>query len=119
MAEETATENEVGADRAAELIEAGALLIDVRTRDEWDAGRIPGASHIEINDLASSAESVPRDRQVVFYCRTGSRSALAAAAFRQAGWDAHNLAGGVTEWVDRGHGLDPPDGEVAPPSPGT
>lgn len=119
MAEETATENEISADRAAELIESGALVIDVRHQYEWDAGRIPGASHIEINDLASSAESVPRDRPVVFYCRTGSRSALAAAAFRQAGWDAYNLEGGVTDWVDRGHELDPPDGEVAPPSPGT
>jgi rhodanese-related sulfurtransferase len=119
VAEETATENEISADRAAELIESGALVIDVRHQYEWDAGRIPGASHIEINDLASSAESVPRDRPVVFYCRSGSRSALAAAAFRQAGWDAYNLEGGVTEWVDRGHELDPPDGEVAPPSPGT
>jgi rhodanese-related sulfurtransferase len=119
VAEETATENEVGVDRAAELIESGALLIDVRTQAEWDAGRIAGASHIEINELASSAESVPRDRPVVFYCRTGSRSALAAAAFRQAGWDAHNLEGGITDWVDRGRELDPPDGEVAPPSMGS
>jgi rhodanese-related sulfurtransferase len=119
MAEETATETEINPDRAAELIESGAFLVDVRRPYEWDAGRIPGASHIEINDLAQSAESVPRDRPVVFYCRSGSRSALAAAAFRQAGWDAYNLEGGVTAWVERGHGLDPPDGEVAPPRPGS
>jgi rhodanese-related sulfurtransferase len=62
---------------------------------------------------------VPRDRPVVFYCRSGSRSALAAAAFRQAGWDAYNLEGGVTAWVERGHELDPSDGEVAPPRPGS
>jgi rhodanese-related sulfurtransferase len=119
VAEETATETEISPARAAELIESGALLVDVRRPYEWEAGRMPGAIHIEINDLASSAESVPRDRPVVFYCRSGSRSALAAAAFRQAGWDAYNLDGGVTAWVEEGHELDPPDGEVAPPKPGT
>jgi rhodanese-related sulfurtransferase len=119
VAEETATETEISPERAAELIASGALLVDVRKPYEWEAGRIPGASHIEVNDLASSAESVPRDRPVVFYCRSGSRSALAAAAFRQAGWEAYNLDGGVTAWVEQGLELDPPEGEVAPPRPGT
>lgn len=119
MAEETATETEISADRAAELIDAGAFLVDVRRPYEWDAGRIPGATHIEMNELANSAESVPRDQAVVFYCRSGSRSALAAAAFRQAGWDAYNLESGLYGWVERGHELDPPDGEVAPPQPGS
>jgi rhodanese-related sulfurtransferase len=119
MAEETATETEIGVGRAAELIESGAFLVDVRRPYEWEAGRIPGAQHIEMNDLAPNAESVPRDRPVVFYCRSGSRSALAAAAFRQAGWDAYNLEGGVTAWAEQGRELDPSDGEVAPPKPGT
>ena len=119
MAEETATETEISAARGAELIESGALVVDVRRPYEWDAGHIPGASHIEMNDLASSADSVPQDRPVIFYCRSGSRSAMAAAAFREAGWEAYNLEGGVTDWVDKGHELDPPDGEVMPPKPGT
>lgn len=119
MAEETATETEISPERAAELIGSGALVVDVRRPYEWETGRIPGANHIEMNDLASSAESVPRDRPVVFYCRSGSRSALAAAAFRQAGWEAYNLDGGVTAWVEEGRELDPPDGEVAPPRPGS
>ena len=55
---------------------------------------------------------------MIFYCRSGSRSALAAAAFRQAGWDACNLAGGLRAWVERGLPLDPPDGEVAETRPG-
>ena len=119
MAEETATETQISADRAAELIDSGAFLVDVRRPYEWEAGRISGATHIEMNDLANSAESVPRDQPVVFYCRSGSRSALAAAAFRQAGWDAYNLEAGLQDWVERGHELDPPDGEVAPQKPGT
>jgi rhodanese-related sulfurtransferase len=118
VAEETAMEIDISAERTAELMASGAHVIDVRRPYEWDAGRIPSASHIEMNDLADNAESVPRDRPVVFYCRSGSRSALAAAAFRQAGWDAYNLAGGLEQWVERGHELDPSHGEVAAPRPG-
>jgi rhodanese-related sulfurtransferase len=117
VSEETATDTEISPQRAAELVESGAALIDVRRPYEWEAGRIAGARHLEMNDLATSAEEVPRDGAVVFYCRSGSRSALAAAAFRQAGWDAYNLDGGIQAWVDQGLELDPPDGEVAPPQP--
>ncbi len=119
MADEGSTETEIAPARAAELIDSGAAVIDVRRPYEWDAGRIEGARHIEMNELAGEAEAVPRDRPVLFYCRSGNRSALAATAFRQAGWDAYNLAGGLQAWVEHGLDLDPPDGEVAPPQPGT
>jgi rhodanese-related sulfurtransferase len=119
VAEETATESEVPPQRAAALIEAGdAEVIDVRRPYEWEAGRIAGARHIEVNELTGEAESISRDKTVIFYCRSGSRSALAAAAFRQAGWDAYNLAGGLRGWVEDGLALEPPDGEVAEPRPG-
>lgn len=118
MAEETAAETGVDPERAAELIEAGGDVIDVRRPEEWDAGRIAGARHIEINELAGEAESIARDRPVVFCCRSGSRSALAAAAFRQAGWDAFNLDGGLEAWVAAGLELDPPGGRVAESGPG-
>jgi rhodanese-related sulfurtransferase len=119
VAQDTATETGIDPSRAAELIEAGADAIDVRRVEEWDAGRIAGARHIEINHLQGEAESVPKDRPVVFYCRSGSRSALAAAAFRLAGWDAYNLEGGIEAWAADGLALDPPDGEVAAPRPGS
>ena len=119
MAEETAADSQIAPGRAAELVASGGELIDVRRSYEWDAGRISGARHVELNDIANEAESIPRDRPVIFYCRSGSRSALAAAAFRQAGWDAYNLDGGLEAWVEQGLELDPPDGEVAPPQPGT
>jgi rhodanese-related sulfurtransferase len=120
VAEETATETEIAPDRAAGLIETGeAELIDVRRPYEWEAGRIEGARPIELNELTGEAESISRQRPVIFYCRSGNRSALAAAAFRQAGWDAYNLAGGLLAWVEQGLPLDPVDGEVAEPRPGT
>jgi rhodanese-related sulfurtransferase len=89
-------------------------LVDVREPYEWAAGRIAGARHIEMNDLAAEAASLDRERPVIFYCRVGSRSGMAAHAFRRAGYDARNLAGGLEAWVAAGLPLEPPDGEVAP-----
>ncbi len=104
-------------DEAAQLIEAGAALIDVRRDYEFAAGHLEGARNIEMNKLTAHAEELPRDRPVVFYCRTGNRSGLAADAFAEAGYDAHNLAGGITAWSEAGRPLEPADGEVAVPLP--
>jgi rhodanese-related sulfurtransferase len=54
---------------------------------------------------------------VVFYCRSGNRSGMAAEAFGQAGFDAHNLAGGIMAWVDVENPLEPEDGTIAEPRP--
>jgi rhodanese-related sulfurtransferase len=89
-------------------------LVDVREPYEWAAGRIAGARHIEMGDLATEAASLDRERPVVFYCRVGARSGMAAHAFRRAGYEAHNLAGGLEAWVADGLPLEPPDGGVAP-----
>ncbi len=118
MAEEVLRETELSPERATELIAGGATLIDVRRAIEWDAGRLAGARHIEMNDLTAAADSIPRDRPVLFYCRGGNRSAMAAEAFREAGYDAYNMAGGLQAWADEERPLEPEDGEViAPPPP--
>src|SRR3954471_21890703 len=105
---------DVSADEVAERHRAGAVqLIDVREGYEWDAGRIAGARHIELGAVAGEAATIDRDTPVVFYCRVGSRSAMAASAFRQAGYDAYSMDGGIGAWVERGLPLDPGDGEVA------
>ena len=52
---------------------------------------------------------------MVFYCRSGARSALAAQAFRASGFDAYNLAGGLVAWTERGLPLEPDGGAVAGP----
>ena len=76
-------------------------LIDVREDYEWDAGRIDGARHIELGEVAAQAETIERDRPVVFYCRVGSRSTMAAQAFRRAGYDAYSMDGGLVAWAAR------------------
>jgi rhodanese-related sulfurtransferase len=105
---------EVDAERVAELQRQGALqLVDVREDYEWDAGRIPGARHLALGEVAAQAETIHREIPVVFYCRVGARSAMAANAFRRAGYEAFNMTGGILEWEARGLPLDPDGGFVA------
>ncbi len=105
---------DIDPDRARELVESGEVqLVDVREPYEWEAGRIAGARHIEIERLASQADTLDRDRPVLFYCRLGARSGTAAQAFRRAGYDAYSMDGGITAWDASGLPLEPDDGEVA------
>jgi hydroxyacylglutathione hydrolase/adenylyltransferase/sulfurtransferase len=105
---------EVDPERAAELIGAGEIqLVDVREGYEVEAGRIEGSRHIELERLAAQAETIERGRPVLFYCRIGARSGMAANAFRRAGYEAYSLTGGLTAWHERGLPLEPDDGTVA------
>lgn len=88
-------------------------LIDVRQAHEHAAGRIAGARLIELGELAGQAGKIDREKAVVFYCRSGARSAMATQAFREAGFDAHNMAGGLLDWDAAGLPLEPADGRVA------
>lgn len=100
--------------QVAERLARGAIqLIDVRERYENDAGRIAGGRLIELAQLGAAADSIDRERPVVFYCRSGARSAMATEAFCGAGFDAHNMAGGLLDWAAAGLPLEPEDGHVA------
>jgi rhodanese-related sulfurtransferase len=91
---------------AAELMKAGAALVDVRTRPELAyVGRIPGAAAIEWQTWPASqpnpefigelAAAVPKDQPVMFLCRSGARSHAAAEAATRAGWrEAYNVLEG-------------------------
>lgn len=104
--------------RVSELAAAGeAELVDVREAYEHEAGRISGSRHVEVNELTAAAPSISKDRAVVFYCRSGSRSAMAAEAFSQAGYDAFTMTGGLAGWAERGLPLEPAGGKVAEPRP--
>jgi rhodanese-related sulfurtransferase len=107
-------EHELTPEQVKEALERDEiLLIDVREPYEWDAGRIAGAQHIELERLAARAEELPNDKKVVFQCRLGVRSAMAMQAFRASGWDAYHLGGGIQRWVDDGLPLEPGGGYVA------
>jgi rhodanese-related sulfurtransferase len=104
---------DISPNRAAELLREGAQGVDVREGYERDAGHIADTLHIELDKLSEGAERLDRERPIVFYCRSGSRSALAAQAFAAAGFDAYNLDGGLKAWVGDGLPIEPADGHVA------
>ncbi len=96
------------------LSDGSALVVDVREDYEWEAGRIDGAVHVELPQLPARAQDLPQDRPVIFVCRVGARSAMAAEAFRGAGYDARTMAGGMVRWDREGRPLAPEGGTVAP-----
>jgi adenylyltransferase/sulfurtransferase len=98
---------EIDAVRASELLEGEQqpLLIDVRERDEWEEGHIPGAVHVPRGNLESRIENVVLDRStpIVLYCAGGSRSAFAAKTLGELGYESvRSLSGGFTEWKRAG-----------------
>jgi rhodanese-related sulfurtransferase len=104
---------EVSREEAQRLIDDGAQLVDVRADHEWDAGRIAGAVHLPLAELAERAGEIDKDRPVVLYCRGGNRSTMAAAALADAGYDAAKLTEGITGWAEAGLPLEPEGGYVA------
>ena len=93
-----------------------AQVVDVREDHEWDAGRIEGARHIVLGrGGGAGAHDRPGTRPVVFYCRVGGRSAMAADAFRRAGYEAYSFDGGLEAWAGDGRPLEPEDGSVGEP----
>ena len=104
---------EIDAARAHDLLDADEppLLLDVRERDEWDEGHLPGAVHIPRGSLESRVEAaVPdRSRPVVVYCAGGSRSAFAAKTLEELGYEnVSSLAGGYTDWKRNGYPTEVP-----------
>ena len=107
-------QEEISPEHVAELHARGEVeLIDVREPYEHEAGRIAEARHVPFASLSQEAPSVSRAKPVVFYCRSGGRSAVATQAFRASGFDAHNMTGGLLAWSEKGLPLDPEGGAVA------
>jgi rhodanese-related sulfurtransferase len=80
----------------------GVFLLDVREDDEWAAGHAPDAVHVKLGELADRSDEVPRDREVYLICRGGARSAYAAQILASQGWQAINVADGMTGWAVAG-----------------
>jgi molybdopterin/thiamine biosynthesis adenylyltransferase/rhodanese-related sulfurtransferase len=98
--------DEIDVSRARELLaDSDAAVVDVRERDEWAEGHLPGAVHIPRGSLESRIEGVVPDRSqtVVVYCAGGSRSAFAAKTLEELGYgNVLSLAGGFTDWKRNG-----------------
>ena len=87
---------------AADLIEGGAVLLDVRERTEFNAGHAPRARNVPLSRLGGSLGGLPEDRTIVTVCRSGARSAHAARILAREGYDVVNLSGGMFAWARAG-----------------
>jgi sulfur-carrier protein adenylyltransferase/sulfurtransferase len=104
---------EVDPAQVSEHLGNGIVLVDVREGTEWDAGHIPGARHVPRAYLESRIESTigpDRDQEIVLYCASGQRSALAANTLAdQLGYsNVKSMTGGITLWKDRGYKVETP-----------
>jgi adenylyltransferase/sulfurtransferase len=100
---------EVDAREARDLTEA--LFVDVRERDEWEEGHIPGAAWVPRGSLESRIEGAAPDRSspIVLYCASGSRSAFGAKTLGDLGYEqVYSLAGGFTDWKRNGYDVELP-----------
>jgi molybdopterin/thiamine biosynthesis adenylyltransferase/rhodanese-related sulfurtransferase len=91
--------------RAAQALD-DAVWVDVRERDEWEEGHIPGAVHVSRGFLESRIEGIASDKAtpVVLYCASGNRSAFAAKALQELGYEnAASLHGGFADWKRNGY----------------
>src|SRR3982750_1403856 len=105
---------ELSPGQVAELLRDDAIqVVDVREPYEREAGHIAASRHVPLAELTAAAPTIDPGRPVVFVCRVGARSAMAAWSFARAGYDAHNLEGGMVAWAASGLPLEPEDGSVA------
>jgi rhodanese-related sulfurtransferase len=104
---------EVSRDEAQKMIDDGAQLIDVRADHEWEAGHLPGATHVPLDELPERTGEIDKERPVLLYCRGGNRSTMATTALADAGYDAAKLSEGIVGWDEAGLPLAPDDGYVA------
>jgi rhodanese-related sulfurtransferase/DNA-binding transcriptional ArsR family regulator len=95
----------IAGDELVRRVRGGEVtLLDVRPVEEYAAGHIPGARSIPVGELARRLEELPRDRDVVAYCR-GPYCVMAVEAvelLRRKGFHAHRLEQGVADWRARG-----------------
>ncbi|MDX6520086.1 MAG: sulfur-carrier protein adenylyltransferase/sulfurtransferase, partial [Gaiellales bacterium] len=99
---------EISPKEAAQKLAAGPrpVLLDVRERDEWEQGHIPGAIHIPRGNLESRIDNAVPDRNasVIVYCAAGNRSAYAAKTLAELGFgDVLSISGGFSQWKQNGH----------------
>ena len=90
---------EVTPEEAGALLREGAVLLDVREQEEWDAGHAPAASHVPMREVPARIAEIPSDRRVLAICRSGGRSRAVAEELIGAGYDAVNVAGGMRAWA--------------------
>ncbi len=88
---------------AQKVIDAGAVVVDVRTPAEFQGGMIAGAQNIPLDELPAAIGTLDESKPVLLYCATGSRSITAMQILQQAGFEkVYNLTAGIAGWAQAG-----------------
>lgn len=92
-------------EQAERHLAGGVQLVDVRTKEEWDEGRLKGAALATVTEegfIEKAAGMLDPEKPVLVYCQSGKRSAVAARKLRAAGFTVHDLGGGIAAWKAAG-----------------
>ncbi|CAM2980957.1 rhodanese-like domain-containing protein [Vibrio mytili] len=85
------------ADKGWKLIEQGAMIVDVRTPQEFSAGHLDNAVNFPLSELDKHVQSIEKDQMIVLYCRSGNRSGQAYQYLQSQGFTNLHNAGGLDE----------------------
>ena len=101
--------NQMNSDELLDFIEINsAVLVDVRTHDEYNSGYIENSLNIDYlsNDFSENVEKLDKNIPIVLYCRSGKRSSLSADKLSELGFkEIYNLEGGILEWIELGNSV--------------
>jgi len=93
----------ISVEEAKDMLDKGAVIVDVREQHEYTSGHVPGATLIPVNTVYARREELPKDQDVIFICAVGQRSALASEMAAAAGLTRiFNLEGGTDAWIKSG-----------------
>lgn len=100
----TALPLEISVQDAYDYYQDGTLILDVRTQEEWDAGHVPDATLIPLDELPNRLAELPEDQEIVVICRSGNRSATARDILLSSGFETvTSVAGGFNQWTAAGY----------------
>ena len=99
--------NQMNSDELVEFVELNdAILLDVRTKDEFNSGYIENSLNIDYfsDEFAINVDKLDKNIPIILYCRSGRRSGLSANKMKKLGFkEIYNLDGGVLEWIEQGN----------------
>ena len=99
--------NQMNSDELIDFIELNdAILVDVRTEDEYNSGYIENSLNIDYfsNEFSVNADKLDKNTPIILYCRSGKRSSMSANKISKLGFkEIYNLEGGILEWIEEGN----------------
>jgi rhodanese-related sulfurtransferase len=93
---------EITVDELAEVLQAGARLVDVREPNEYDEAHVPGAVLVPLGTVPDQVDAFRGDGPTYVICRSGARSMRACEFVAEHGVEVVNVAGGTMAWLESG-----------------